>query len=412
MDGHRAGCCDMLRSNQSFLTLISWLLNSQEVMIGRSFPSIHLKKSQLITLREHCMLITVKFDRMQLPQYNGKDNLVMALTVPLLSLLFNAALLRGAYFSHWTVFLSTSLLTMGVMTAYFVLCGGVAVIFKKRLPKDANIRMRLTLTILTILLMSGLTLYALFLVMETIPELAFHFSERSFLWSYFALGVINIFMVFLMEGIAKYQEWERSSKDTEQLQQAIKKSQLNSLKSQVNPHFLFNSLNSLSSLIQEDEYKAEKFLNEMSKVYRYMLHDGSQWVTLETELSFLSSYYHLLKARFGEGLQIETNIPEAYLQCGIAPLTLQIIVENAYFQNVVSKSKPLRIQFNVNEDGDLIARNNLQIKNQTNAQDLEASLDQLVEKYKLLGCPIQVVDKTEENLREIVISLISIYEKA
>jgi two-component system LytT family sensor kinase len=91
-----------------------------------------------------------------------------------------------------------------------------------------------------------------------------------------------------MEGIARFQRWKDSQNESEKLGAAYKQSQLNALRSQVNPHFLFNSLNTLSSLIEEDEEKAETFLNEMSKVYNYMLRsDNEQLVPLQYELKFL-----------------------------------------------------------------------------------------------------------------------------
>jgi LytS/YehU family sensor histidine kinase len=82
------------------------------------------------------------------------------------------------------------------------------------------------------------------------------------------MGIFNIFLTFLHEGISRYEEWKANLKEMEQVQMAYRKSQLMALKSQINPHFLFNSLNSLSSLISEDEEAAERFLNELSKIYR------------------------------------------------------------------------------------------------------------------------------------------------
>ena len=96
-------------------------------------------------------------------------------------------------------------------------------------------------------------------------------------------------------------------------------SQLEGLKDQVNPHFLFNSLNSLSSLISEDPEKAEKFLDEMSKVYRYLLRTNEEGLTtLESEMQFIQSYFHMLKTRYGDGLDMETQIDDHYLNYQIA----------------------------------------------------------------------------------------------
>jgi LytS/YehU family sensor histidine kinase len=154
----------------------------------------------------------------------------------------------------------------------------------------------------------------------------------------------------------------------------------------VNPHFLFNSLNSLSSLISEDEELAEKFLDEMSKVYRYMLrNDDEQLVTLDTELKFVTSYTYLLKARYGDGLQVQVDVDETERKKTLPPLSLQTIIENAITQNTISKSSPLQISIAAKGNGILEVINTLQPKQMTAELDTEAELDNLVNKYELLN---------------------------
>lgn len=333
----------------------------------------------------------------------------MLAIVPLSAFLFNVGVLGEQYISSLGYFLTTTLTSTFAMGTYFVFCGGIAVVYKNRFPEESQLMRRLTLTILTFLLLSGLVLYAVFSVYSSVEYFHYRFSERGFAWSYFALGVINVFITLLMEGIARYDEWKESTEMTQKLNQAIKKSQLDGLKSQVNPHFLFNSLNSLSSLIQEDEQQAEKFLDEMSKVYRYMLRDDTQWVTLATEIKFIQSYMHLLQVRFSGALQMDISVPNEALPLGIAPMTLQTIVENAYSQNIVSQSNPLTIRILTNDDGDLVVRNNVRYKTSTQNFDVEANLDHLVSKYKLLKCPL-TVDESSGQFRQITIPLITIAE--
>ena len=125
--------------------------------------------------------------------------------------------------------------------------------------------------IFTFLCMSGLFLLLMFKLYANIKYFSYKINEDSFVWAYFAMGISNVFLTFLHEGIARYENWKKNQEETELLKDAYQQSRLLGLKSQVNPHFLFNSLNSLSSLISEDEEEAEVFLDEMSKVYRYML---------------------------------------------------------------------------------------------------------------------------------------------
>lgn len=331
----------------------------------------------------------------KLPQYNGKDNLVMVLIVPMFSFLLNAINFGKQYFSGLNYFLLTTLFCLIAFSIYFIVCGGIAVMFKKRFPYEAQLLKRLSIMIVLFLLITGLFLLSLFHLFENIPYFNYSFNQQAFAWSYLALGIVNIFLTFLMEGIAQYNAWKTNRQETDELNQVYKQSQLQGLKSQVNPHFLFNSLNSLSSLIQENEEQAEKFLDEMSKVYRYMLrNDEEQLVTLETELKFVDSYLHLLKARYGEGLHLLVNVTEEDQLKMLAPLALQVIIENAFTQNVISKANPLTISIISEANGVLQIKNNIQPKAISDALDFESGLDNLVKKYELLSLPLSVLDVT------------------
>jgi signal transduction histidine kinase len=203
-------------------------------------------------------------------------------------------------------------------------CDAIGKFFKHRFPQDRDVIPRLSLVILFYLIAILLFLVALFNLFESIPFFDYRYNRTAFAWSYFSLGILAIFLTFLREGITRYNEWQQYRLETEELHRAYTRSQLYALKSQVNPHFLFNSLNALSCLIQDDEARAEKFLDEMSKVYRYMLrHDDERLVTLETELRFLASYIHLLEARYSDSLQINISINPDDQQKWLAPLTLQ-----------------------------------------------------------------------------------------
>jgi two-component system LytT family sensor kinase len=329
---------------------------------------------------------------MKLPQYNGKDNTVMLINVPIGAMLLNIILFGRQYVSGWAFFGAATLLAILALSCFFILCGLIAIRVKKRFPGLENMRKRIGILCATFLMLGGVVMYGLLQSYAAVSFFHYQFNDRDFAWIYYSASLFNVFTILLMEGIDQFQEWQESQKATENLQQALKKSQLDGLKSQVNPHFLFNSLNSLSSLIEEDEHKAEQFLNELSKVYRYMLKDGEQRVSLGSELVFLESYRHILDVRFGEGLQITQQIDPEYLDQGIAPLTLQAIIENAFTYNIVQKSQPLRIEIATVARG-LNIRHNLQYKNTTtDLQEAEAGLDHLVATYNLMQQPIRISD--------------------
>jgi LytS/YehU family sensor histidine kinase len=137
-----------------------------------------------------------------------------------------------------------------------------------------------------------------------------------------------------------------------------------SLKQQLNPHFLFNSLTSLSSLIQSADTKtARDFLDSLSKTYRYILKSRDhETVVLADELKFAENYVRLQKTRFEKGLQVEMRIPEEQLQRKIVPVTLQNLIENAIKHNIIDDDSPLQIEIFAENDF-IIVRNNLQKKN-------------------------------------------------
>lgn len=343
--------------------------------------------------------------KLQLPQYNGKDNLVMVIVVPAFAFLFNSVNFPQQYFSDVVHFTAFTLLSVFYFCVYFIICGAIAVFFKNAFPLERQLFRRLLITIIIFLLTTGLFLYGILQTYEMIDLFNYRYNEHIFLWNYFSLGIINIFLIFFMEGIRRYNDWKENMQETEKLDAAYRQSRLNALKSQVNPHFLFNSLNSLSSLIQEDEDKAEVFLNEMSKVYRYMLRtDEEPLVTLETELRFVRSYQHLLNARYGEGLRLHAEVNEKHLTSLIAPLTLQVIIENTFTQNIVSRNAPLCITITSSSNGHLLVQNNVQLKSVTDMLDFEAGLDNLVKKYDLMSAPLKV-DDTQKDYRTITIPL-------
>lgn len=136
--------------------------------------------------------------------------------------------------------------------------------------------------------------------------------------------------------------------------------QYESLKQHLNPHFLFNSLTSLRSLIKTDSKTATTFLDGMSKIYRYVLKSGEQeLVRLQDELDFVKTFTELQKIRFKEGLEVNMNVDESYYNKYIAPVTLQNLIENAIKHNTADKDSPLVIDIFI-EDGFVVVRNNLQ----------------------------------------------------
>jgi two-component system, LytTR family, sensor kinase len=159
-----------------------------------------------------------------------------------------------------------------------------------------------------------------------------------------------------------FEEWKKALLRTERLQKERSVVQFENLKNQLNPHFLFNSLTSLNSLIFENQPLASQFLQQLSKVYRYLLQNKEkELVSLETEMQFIENYIFLLKTRFSGSLDIVLDIDELSRTRQIVPVTLQILIENAIKHNVVNEASPLTVQI-FTRDNFLYVRNNLQRK--------------------------------------------------
>lgn len=347
---------------------------------------------------------------MKLPKYTGKDYQVMMWVMTPFSIVLNLFIFGKAYYSSWWQFLLATLITVVACSIDFIICGFVAVALKARFPSEKQLNKRLSLMIVMFLIITGLFLFLMFSGYETIGFYGYTFNESGFIWAYVCMGITNIFLTFLHEGIARYEEWKANMKETEQVALAYKQSQLIGLKSQINPHFLFNSLNTLSSLISEDEATAEKFLDEMSKIYRYMLrNDDDQMVLLQTEISFIESYFYLLNTRYANAVQLRIDVGEEKEWMWLPPLTLQAIVENAITQNAFSKTSPLSLSIML-DDGDLVVKNTIRRKMGQDKPDVESGLDNLVEKYRLMhASPISIREHGAE--RTIRVPLIVKEEK-
>jgi len=217
--------------------------------------------------------------------------------------------------------------------------------------------------------------------------------------------VINIIFETLWEVLYIISKYKENLAEKQMLEQMSITQEFDNLKSQVNPHFLFNCFNTLSSLITENKKEAEKFLDELSKVYRYLLRTNEEGVaTLENELKFINSYYKLLKTRHGEALQLQIEIDKRYMNYVLPSLSLQLLVENAVKHNVVSKQQPLMIEIFTTTGNQLVVNNNLQRKLKKESST-HIGINNIKSKYKLLQQPgFQVVEG--ENNFMVVLPLV------
>lgn len=189
-------------------------------------------------------------------------------------------------------------------------------------------------------------------------------------------------------------ELTRANTQLLKLQKENLQSQYDVLKQQVNPHFLFNSLNVLTSLIKLEPDLAEKFSEQLSKVYRYVLENKDfELVDLNTELNFLDAYIFLLNIRFVGKLTINLNIPDENRTDGIIPLAMQLLIENAIKHNVMSKQEPLVVDIFIDDQNYLNVINNLQ-ERPSQISSTGVGLENIMNRYQLLHLSLPEFKKT------------------
>lgn len=205
----------------------------------------------------------------------------------------------------------------------------------------------------------------------------------------FQINAASFFSFLMIAGIYESMRyvmlWKKTSIEFEQLQRENIQSQLEGLKNQVNPHFLFNSLNTLVNIIPENPETGVRFVQKLSKVYRYILEiRDTQLTPLSMELDFLKAYTFLLKERFGDNIciKIDDNV-ESNADWQIVPMSMQIVFENAIKHNIISSEKPLCIEVFV-ENERLIVKNNLQRKNQIQ-EGTGVGLQNITNRYHLIS---------------------------
>lgn len=243
---------------------------------------------------------------------------------------------------------------------------------------------RLVLLFFTHVGLTSLTFAILFYGYDLFHFLGYEFNGDNLKISILAAIALTLIATTTWEAEYIISKWKESLAEKEQVEQMALQYEFETLKSQVNPHFLFNCFNTLSSLITEDPERAEVFLNDLSKVYRYLLRNNEDGLsTLQNELNFINSYFELLKTRHGDCVQLQIEVDKKYYNYLLPSLTLQLLVENAVKHNVISKQQTLSIDIFSMAGNKLAVNNNLQRK-PNNVHSNKVGLSNIKMKYELL----------------------------
>lgn len=263
-----------------------------------------------------------------------------------------------------------------------------------------------------ILKIFGTSLLVFVILMQLIgflTALVFGKIEQNFNQTTFKLSLISDFLNGIIYGsfFLAYYYYNKNKKYQQKLAMyntALAESKINQLKTQLNPHFLFNNLNILDQLIEEDKHKASDFLNEFAEIYRYVLHSTDQeLININEEMDFALQYFKLIQHKYGNAYQlhIESKNENGF----IVPITLQLLIENAVQHNLGTKENPVYIQIKVDENVSVL--NNINLKRNSKSTSGRA-LKNLKEQYGLLSeKPIKI----QQNGNQFLVSVPIIHKQ-
>lgn len=274
----------------------------------------------------------------------------------------------------------------------------------KKFPWSEETKKRAILSIISIVIANFVLVYLCnyinFVIIQKVATTEQFFGGDYNFRNWFMINIALLISAFL-HAKSFMSELSKTSKKEVVEQKLIAKSanaQFESLKNQLDPHFLFNSLNVLSSLIDENPNQAQKFTASMSKIYRYVLEQkDKELVTVEEEIEFAKTYCELLKTRFEDSVDFEFNVEKEDLRKFVVPLSLQLLLENCIKHNFATSSKPLLIKV-FSENKTLCIENNLQAR-ELIKESAGIGLANIVQRYALLTKENVFIEKSEDYFK-------------
>ncbi|NVO11868.1 MAG: histidine kinase [Bacteroidales bacterium] len=269
----------------------------------------------------------------------------------------------------------------------------IVIYLGENFPWQKNPMKHLIIEIIAILLYTSMVGLFFFIINAIHPIESF---EKNLSLSIFFTLMITFFNTSIYEGWYFFMQWKETLTKTEKLEKENIKSQYETLKSQINPHFLFNNLNTLASLIEENPKIAVDYVQKTADYYRNILFlKDKEIITIEEELELIKTFFNLQSNRYGDNLKVNINIPSNQLFNFVAPLTLQMLVENAIKHNIISKDKPLTISIFTNNNA-IIVSNNFQKRDLEQASN-KFGLKNICDRYSFLTSKKVEIIENESN---------------
>lgn len=331
------------------------------------------------------------------------DKWARILGAPLVAVLMHLVHDGPAAFSNWHQLLPELAVGLIITVTLWEGIRGIFVQMRRLFPHYSQTGRRLlfqTLSSLVYTYVATIFLnWALYLVFGIVLC-----PEGEFWHGYLVNLVPTLFVTSLYESAYFFGEWKKNLQRSEALARAALQTELEALQRQLDPHFLFNSLNTLSALIDDTNAEAQLFVEQLADVYRYvLLAQGQATVPLAEELAFVEAYLALHKVRFRDNLVVEMAVAPAALDRRVAPLSVQVLVENALKHNVASRQHPLHLRLAAAADNPqvLLVENTLRPRGAGLTPGTGTGLPNVRRRYELLGAA-QAVEVLEDAERFIV----------
>lgn len=335
----------------------------------------------------------IKFQNHSVPQIGLHISLFVSLLInsyQIMVLLFNAPpppgeLGRALYPMQTQVWDFVINFTFFTVIAFLVYMLNMYILKKYR--GWGNFIVRLVLSLAFSMSAASLMIFA-YSRLGSLPEnviwgMDAHYHSRS--------GMVTFIMIGISQIIYLNKRNQQQRIEVERLSAENNRSQYIALKNQLDPHFLFNSLNTLSGLIGSDTEKAQQYVQQLSDIFRYSMQD-KELVTIAQEVEFAQTFGELMKIRYGDALTIEYRVAHEVMEKGIMPFSLQILIENAVKHNVISPKRPLTISiYSDAEQKHIVVENPIQAKREPQIGE-GIGLANLTKRYELIGhCPIAIL---------------------
>lgn len=331
------------------------------------------------------------------------DRLFRLLGIPLVALLGDWIFYDEINRQHGQAFWIDYLVSLVEVSLLWTISRYGIVRSRRRYPTLSQTRQRVIFQAIWFLLVTGLFRLMTSTLYDLTGIWGYHYTPLRYLYN-IAVGVFCVIPIAaIYEGLYLYRQWRVTYFEAEELKKMTLQTQLESLREQVKPHFLFNSLNTLQGLVMEDEKEqAVSFIINLSQVYRYLLQSNEQLVIpLVKELEFIRAYMDLLQTRFEKGLVLQIDVAPELLAYSLPPLTIQMLIENAVKHNRLSSANPLTIRIHTDAAQNVVVVNNRQPRPSA-VQSNRLGLTNITAKYRLLNQPDIVIHQTESTFQVAV----------